>query len=240
MGEQNGHSWVVMKFGGTSVSSVDCWSTICEQAGSKLSAGKRVMIVVSALSGVTNLLTRLAEGVKQQERDEILFELQAKHRNLYQSLGLTPSPMFEGHWNQLLHEVHSSGKPGGTPFEPVECALLLAHGELLSSSIGRGVLAAAQLDAVWQDARSLLKATAEKGMDVLAARCDDSQNPALEQQLAEEGALHITQGPTHVAYIGHVPDDDLRASVAKRSGPGVVRADQGPCLNEAGVLPGQR
>ncbi len=143
---------------------------------------------------MTHLLTRLAEGVNEQERDEILFELQAKHRNLYQSLGLTPSPMFEGHWNQLLHEVHSSGKPGGTPFEPAQRALLLAHGELLSSSIGREVLAAAQLDAVWQDARSLLKATAEKGMDVLAAHCDDSQEPALEQQLADEGALHITQG----------------------------------------------
>ncbi len=51
MSEQNGQNWVVMKFGGTSVSSVDCWSTICAQAGSKLSAGKRVMIVVSALSG---------------------------------------------------------------------------------------------------------------------------------------------------------------------------------------------
>jgi diaminopimelate decarboxylase/aspartate kinase len=194
MSEQDGRNWVVMKFGGTSVSSVDCWSTICEQAGSKLSAGKGVMIVVSALSGVTNLLTRLADGVNQQERDEILLELEAKHRDLHTSLGLTSSSMFDGHWNKLLDIIQSNVNSGGAAFEPVQRALLLAHGELLSSSIGREVLAAAQLEAVWQDARSLLKASTEAAMDVLAARCDDSQEPALEQQLADQGALHITQG----------------------------------------------
>ncbi len=190
MSEQTGRSWVVMKFGGTSVSSVDCWSTICGQARLKLADGKRVMIVVSALSGVTNLLTRLAEGGKKQERDEILLELEAKHRDLLSSLGLAPSSLFTGHWNSLLHLANSSG----SELKPADRALLLAHGELLSSSIGMDALAAAQLEAVWQDARSLLKTTAEAGMDVLAARCSDDTEPALEQRLAAEGSLHITQG----------------------------------------------
>ena len=34
--------WVVMKFGGTSVSSADCWKTIGEQAKRNIEAGKRV------------------------------------------------------------------------------------------------------------------------------------------------------------------------------------------------------
>ncbi len=194
MSEQIDQNWVVMKFGGTSVSSVECWSTICEQAGSKRSAGKKVMIVVSALAGVTNLLSCLADGVNEQQRDELQLELEEKHRTLYRSLGLTASSLFEGHWNNLLRILDARGDSGETPCEPAERALLLAHGELLSSSIGWDVLAAAQLDAVWQDARNLLKASAETGMDILAARCDDSQDPALEQQLAAGGALHITQG----------------------------------------------
>ena len=190
MSEQTARSWVVMKFGGTSVSSIDCWSTICGQARGRLADGKRVLIVVSALSGVTNLLTRHAQGVKRQERDEILHELDLKHQDLLSSLSLAPSFTFTRHWNSLLHLLDSNR----SALNPADQALLLAHGELLSSSIGREVLAAEQLEAVWQDARSLLEITAEAGMDVLAARCSDDKDPALEQRLAAEGSLHITQG----------------------------------------------
>ena len=55
MSERDGHVWAVMKFGGTSVSSANCWLTICDQARQKLAEGKRGLNVVSALSGVTNL-----------------------------------------------------------------------------------------------------------------------------------------------------------------------------------------
>ena len=88
MSGRTAHHWIVMKFGGTSVSSADCWYTIAEQARQYLGEGKRVLIVVSALSGVTTLLSRLGQGVHSQERGEILDELDAKHRNLLDSLGL--------------------------------------------------------------------------------------------------------------------------------------------------------
>lgn len=71
MTKQQARSWVVMKFGGTSVSSVDCWKTICEQARGNIGAGHRVLIVVSALSDVTNLLTRLAEVPVAEEKKVI-------------------------------------------------------------------------------------------------------------------------------------------------------------------------
>ena len=65
---QQARRWVVMKFGGTSVSSVDCWETICGQARISVEAGKPVLIVVSALSGVTNLLTSLLQGLHRRNR----------------------------------------------------------------------------------------------------------------------------------------------------------------------------
>ena len=182
MSEQNGHQWVVMKFGGTSVSSIDCWHTICEQARQKLSDGKRVLIVVSALSGVTNLLTRLAAGVPEQERDEILAELKVKHSGLHTSLGMEPSKPFLHHWGSLLELIKSNG----SSYDDAGRALMLAHGELLSSIIGREVLAAAQLEPVWQDARNLLNITAGTEVDLLSARCDDDADRGLEQRLAGE------------------------------------------------------
>ena len=190
MSGRTAHHWIVMKFGGTSVSSADCWYTIAEQARQYLGEGKRVLIVVSALSGVTTLLSRLGQGVHSQERGEILDELDAKHRNLLDSLGLQPSPEFTRHWDSLLNLVSSTR----AALTPMEQAVLLAHGELLSSTIGGEVLARSRLDVVWQDARNLLEVTAESATEVLAARCDDDANPALEKRLAAQGTLHITQG----------------------------------------------
>jgi len=187
--EQN-HSWLVMKFGGTSVSSVDCWRTICDQAGRNMKSGKRVLIVVSALSGVTNLLTRLAEGVDDSEKDEICSELDAKHHELHAALELEPSAGFLRLWSGLQNLLEQAGHA----MEPAQRALLLAHGELLSSSIGQQVLETAGLSASWQDARKMLKTSTDSGAEVLAARCDDHADPALEQRLSEQGSLHITQG----------------------------------------------
>ena len=190
MNSQNIGPWIVMKFGGTSVSTAQCWSTICEQARVNLAGGKRVMIVVSALSGTTNLLTRLTKGPTREESDGIVLELREKHQQLYRALGLTPSTACEHYWNDLRDLLPH---PGST-LTRAEKALLLAHGELLSSQIGFEVLTAAQLDPVWQDARNLLQAEPGSGSDALAVRCDDEPDFELEQRLARQGNLHITQG----------------------------------------------
>jgi len=197
MQSEQTRQWVVMKFGGTSVSSEDCWKTVCGQARKNIEAGRHVVIVVSALSGVTNLLTRLAGGLGSDERHAILSELSSKHRELVESLKLEPSARFEGHWQSLLGLASAAG----AAFQPEQRALMLAQGELLSSSIGFQALTAAGLEPSWQDARELLEVSPESGAEVLAARCDDHPDPALERRLAETGALHITQG-----FIASGPD----------------------------------
>src|SRR5690606_4297714 len=54
--------WVVLKFGGTSVSSRARWDTIATLAQARRAEGKRVLVVVSALSGVTNALQALIDA----------------------------------------------------------------------------------------------------------------------------------------------------------------------------------
>ena len=55
--------WIVLKFGGTSVSRRHRWDTIGKLARQRAEqTGGRVLVVVSALSGVTNELTAIAEG----------------------------------------------------------------------------------------------------------------------------------------------------------------------------------
>ena len=50
--------WVVLKFGGTSVASLERWKVIGARAAELMEAGRRVWIVVSAVSQVTNALER--------------------------------------------------------------------------------------------------------------------------------------------------------------------------------------
>ena len=57
--------WVVLKFGGTSVSTAPRWDVITNRAKELVREGKRVLIVVSAVSGVTNLLLNCVEEALQ-------------------------------------------------------------------------------------------------------------------------------------------------------------------------------
>jgi len=198
MQDKSARSWIVMKFGGTSVSSVDCWKTICGQVAGNIEAGQPVMIVVSALSGVTNLLMQLADAPSDNERISILDRIESIHLELIEALGLKASARFAAHWDRLAGLVQALQ----TPPAPEQRALLLAHGELLSSSIGCEVLVSSGLRPRWQDARTLLQVTSESINEVLAARCEDQEDSALEQKLISEGKLHITQG-----FIASGPGD---------------------------------
>jgi len=183
--------WVVMKFGGTSVSSADCWKTICSEAEKTLRDGNRLVLVVSALSGVTDRLTRVVSANALRDRKAVLEELSGLHVQLLNRLGLEPSATFDLHWNRLAQLVEEADQG---PLTPPQQALIMAHGELLASAIGCQVLEAAGLEASWQDARDLLQVTPESSSEVLAARCDDHADPALAARLAKGGRLHITQG----------------------------------------------
>jgi diaminopimelate decarboxylase/aspartate kinase len=197
MPQDRAQGWVVIKFGGTSVSSAECWDTIREQARRHLDDGGNLLVVVSALSGVTNSLSRLADGVDAAAKAAIRAGLAAQHEALIKQLGLQARGLFDRHWHSLSGLVEAAGPRMDDPSR----ALLLAHGELLSSSIGQQALAAAGLDCLWQDARELLSVAPVPRLDVLAARCGDHADAELARRLAAQGRLHITQG-----FIAAGPD----------------------------------
>jgi len=176
---------------------VDCWRTICGQVRKNIDAGRQVMIVVSALSGVTNLLTRLAEQGEGDETTPLFDDIHSRHVQLFADLGLKPSSRFEEHWDSLLSVAGNAG----SGLRAEQRALVLAHGELLSSSIGYQVLAEAGFDPCWQDARKLLKTVSNS--EIMAGHCEDHADPGLEERLSGEGVLHITQG-----FIASAPGGD--------------------------------
>jgi hypothetical protein len=81
--------WVVLKFGGTSVSKRERWDNIAAIAQRWLERGKHVLIVVSALSGITDKLKALAEAADAPARKAVRDEIVARHEAMIAELALT-------------------------------------------------------------------------------------------------------------------------------------------------------
>ena len=179
-----------MKFGGTSVNKAIFWDTICQQAHRRVEEGWHILIVVSALSGVTDLLGRLAVSQNKSARKKLLINLETRHTDLFSSLALEPEEAFKTAWADLLALIETGDDQGDASHQ----ALILASGERLSSAIGQQALQAAGLSAQLHDATSLLIADGDQGDSPLSASCYACSAPELEAALAKQGYLHITQG----------------------------------------------
>ena len=124
--------WLVLKFGGTSVSKRERWDTIGQLAEGRAAAGgARVLVVVSALSGVTNELQAISNGDDVKGR---IAALVARHRAFCSDeLGIDPDTAI----GERLRALHALGDDPRAASRSLDWqAEVLAQGELLSSSIG--------------------------------------------------------------------------------------------------------
>lgn len=145
--------WIVLKFGGTSVSRRERWDTIGRLALERAAAGDaRVLVVVSALSGTTNDLQSACQGDDTAAR---LARLDARHREFAAELGLDADTVL----GPLLSSLAALATDPRATTRPLDWqADLLSHGELLSSTLGAAYLQARGLDFGWTDARDWLRA----------------------------------------------------------------------------------
>ena len=148
-------NWIVLKFGGTSVSRRHRWDTIGRIAeGRARDEDARVLVVVSALSGVTNALQAIADGDDPATGMEALAD---RHRAFAGELGLDAEAVI----GTRLATLRALGADPRTAERPLDWqAEVLAPGELLSSSLGAAYLCAQGLDFGWCDARDWLQALA--------------------------------------------------------------------------------
>lgn len=187
-------NWIVLKFGGTSVSSLARWQTIAAAIGEKLAGDSRVMVVCSALSKVSDQLEELvlkAPGGKFKKSLELL---RSRHLALAAEMQVDPGCIAKE--LELLERLATGISLTG------ECtarlrAQLLACGELMSTRLGRQYLAQQGLEVEWVDARRLLKAREVSGQrseqSFLSASCDYTPDPAMVGKLGPARVV-ITQG----------------------------------------------
>lgn len=197
MGANSKSQWVVLKFGGTSVSSRERWQTIAGVVRKRIAEGLRPVVVCSAFSGVTNQLEQLLGDAVAGKHEPILAAIESRHRSLSTELGVEADPLIVSE----LAELHrlASGASLLREASPRVRAQVLATGELLSTRLGAAYLESAGLKTSWIDARTCLEAvqdsTATPHRHYLSAACDLAPDPALGQRLASEpGDVLLTQG----------------------------------------------
>lgn len=188
--------WIVVKFGGTSVSTRPRWDTICRIARDWHARGKRVLIVVSALSGITDKLKAIAESAGDAARRRALqAEILLRHDAMFAELGLEDRATLQ-YWLDRLAALSSDvrAETGALAWQ----AEVLALGEQLSSTLGAAYLSAQGLPARWLDARQHLLAQALPNQTAwgsyLSASVPTAPDPALAAALAAQGEVFISQG----------------------------------------------
>ena len=187
--------WLVLKFGGTSVSKRERWDTIGRLAAERAaSEGARVLVVVSALSGVTNELQAIANGDDIAGRIAALVE---RHRGFCaDELGIDPDAAL-GERLAALQALRDDPRAASRALDWQ--AEVLGQGELLSSSLGAAYLRAQGLDFGWCDARDWLDAVslpnASEWAQRLSVNCRFEADAGLRARFAAQPArLLLTQG----------------------------------------------
>ncbi len=189
-------AWIVLKFGGTSVSSLANWRNIAHVTSERLAAGAHVLIVHSAISGITDRLEKLLDAAMARAHESELAAIEERHVRLAQELGVPLGPEVERCLAEL-RQIAAGVALVGEVSDRTR-ARVMASGELMATVLGAQFLAQQGLSPQWADARTMLRAEDRRAANVkssiLSATCNFAPDEALEHRLDVLGALVVTQG----------------------------------------------
>lgn len=147
--------FVVLKFGGTSVSTRPRWENIAAAVERCWQQGERPVVVCSAIRGCSDSLEQILKAALQRQHGPHLEALRASHEALAAELGVDASILSEG-----FAEIERLALGASLVQEtsPRLQARLLSWGEQLSTLLGAAFLRAQGLPTLWVDARDCLPA----------------------------------------------------------------------------------
>src|SRR5699024_10079864 len=93
--------WAILKFGGTSVSSLTNWKNILRVIQKRRKEGYSICIVHSALKGVSNLLEQVIRLDDEQKALEIVDEIKQRHLTFASDLGVGEPVLLSTYFIQL-------------------------------------------------------------------------------------------------------------------------------------------
>lgn len=194
MNESSTAAWRVLKFGGTSVASIERWRQIAQLMRARHEGDCRVLLVVSALSGVTNLLQRLLdERHDAAVAADVLAEIKHKHALLANDMGEDVS-MLDPCWDELQGNLKALQAQEDFALH----AAIMAVGEWCSSTLGAAFLNTQGLACGWLRAADWLTTKPAPNQSAWANRmlalCEAQADDDWRARFGQQGSLLITQG----------------------------------------------
>jgi len=181
-------SFVVAKFGGTSVADYDAMN---RSADVVLADPDTRLVVLSASAGVTNLLVALAEGLEASERQA---KLEALHKIQFDILSRLRDPsVISEEIERLLENIITLAEAASLATSTALTDELVSHGELMSTLLFVEVLRERNVDSLWFDVRKVLRTSdrfgrAEPDITAIAELATQQLAPRLAEGIV------ITQG----------------------------------------------
>ncbi len=195
----------VLKFGGTSVANAETVRRIADIVVARRKQGfGAVVVVVSALTKVTDKLVRISQG---EAFEPILAEIDGQHLALAAALNLPADDTVFQSWRQELERIRAlrlSAKLPLTPtgLSPQEQAQILSAGELMSSRLLAQFFARQlkheNVACHWQDAREWLTSEPQPHRGEIShylnAHCEPVRSDSQRATVFERGGMTLTQG----------------------------------------------
>lgn len=188
--------WVVLKYGGTSVSNIHNWNSILTRAKQCVAAGEQPIIVCSAVSGISNKLELALKQALKTQHEAALSEIRDIHHRLALELGIDESIIDSelGEAERVIRGVSLIGE-----ISPQTKAKVMSKGELMSTLLGAEFFAKSGVSTKWLDVRDVLTSSHQKhaslSQQYLSAICDFSVDQETRDLFSKiEADVIITQG----------------------------------------------
>ena len=181
-------SFVVAKFGGTSVADYDAMN---RSADVVLADPNTRLVVLSASAGVTNLLVSLSEGLEATER---FVKLDALRKIQFDILERLQNPnVIREEVERLLENITTLADAASLATSTALTDELVSHGELMSTLLFVEIMRERNIQAQWFDVRKVMRTSdrfgrAEPDVEVLAELTNQQLAPRLDEGIV------ITQG----------------------------------------------
>ncbi|MEQ4771750.1 lysine-sensitive aspartokinase 3 [Enterobacter hormaechei] len=181
-------SFVVAKFGGTSVADYDAMN---RSADVVLADPNTRLVVLSASAGVTNLLVSLSEGLEATER---FVKLDALRKIQFDILERLQNPnVIREEVERLLENITTLAEAGSLATSSALTDELVSHGELMSTLLFVEIMRERNIQAQWFDVRKVMRTSdrfgrAEPDVEALAELTNQQLAPRLDEGIV------ITQG----------------------------------------------
>jgi len=214
---------VIAKFGGTSLANFEAMSRCADVV---LADPKTRLVVVSASSGVTNLLVSLSSGeLSEQERLSAIEKITDIQKNIMSHLSLSDDVIER--INHLLMQMSDISLAVASTPTLALTDKLLSFGERLSSTLFSQVLLARGQQAMYFDVRDVMRTDSEHGK---ATPQFETIEQLVSQRLAPllEDNIIVTQG-----FIGS--DGNGETTTLGRGGSDYSAALLGEAINAAQI-----